>query len=391
MLASLALIMLLGIFTHLVCQKLKLPSLVGYLLLGIILGPSVLNLLDQSLINISADLRQIILIIILSRAGLSLDLDALRKVGRPAILMSFVPASFEIIGTIVFAPKILGLPVIDAAILGTVLGAVSPAVVVPAMLKLIKEKRGVDKGIPPLILAGASVDDIYCLVLFAAFLGLRQTGRFQASALLEIPLSIVAGVFIGGMMGFVLGLVFEKVSLTTGQQLLLMLSVSMAFVSFDNVSRLPFSGILAVMTMAMLIYRQVPGQAEHIARYYYQLWSVGELFLFVLVGASVDVAFAFTAGWRAVWLVFLVLAVRMVGVWVSLLGTGFGWKEKLFCMIAYLPKATVQAAIGSIPLSLGLASGEIILTLSVVAILITAPLGAVGIEWSYERLLDKAE
>jgi len=388
MLNSIAFITLSGIVVHFLCKKLNIPSLVGFILVGILLGPSVFNLLDSDLLNISADIRQIVLIVILTRAGLSLDLKDLRKVGRPAVLLSFLPATFEIIGTMIFAPIFLGLTLIESALLGAVLGAISPAVVVPRMITLINEKFGTKKGIPQLILAGSSVDDIYALVLFSSFLSLAQNGEFHAMNLLSIPLSIASGIFIGFLSGYLLSLLFKNIQLDPVIQVLIMLSLSFVFVSLEELfTALPFSGILAVMSMAILIYRQIPDQAENISHIYNQLWVPGEIFLFILVGASVDVQFAFSVGFIPVILILLVLAIRMIGTWVSLIGTHLNKKEKLFSLIAYSPKATVQAAIGGIPLAMGLPAGELILTMSVVAILITAPLGAFGIDASYKRLL----
>ena len=388
MLKSIAFITLSGIVVHFLCKRLNIPSLVGFILAGILLGPSVFNLLDSELLNISADIRQIVLIVILTRAGLSLDLKDLRKVGRPAVLLSFLPATFEIIGTMIFAPIFLGLTLIESALLGAVLGAISPAVVVPRMITLINEKFGTKKGIPQLILAGSSVDDIYALVLFSSFLSLAQNGEFHAMNLLSIPLSIASGIFIGFLSGYLLSLLFKNIQLDPVIQVLIMLSLSFVFVSLEELfTALPFSGILAVMSMAILIYRQIPDQAENISHIYNQLWVPGEIFLFILVGASVDVQFAFSVGFIPVILILLVLAIRMIGTWVSLIGTHLNKKEKLFSLIAYSPKATVQAAIGGIPLAMGLPAGELILTMSVVAILITAPLGAFGIDASYKRLL----
>lgn len=388
MLNSIAFITLSGIVVSFLCKKLNIPSLVGFILVGILLGPSVFNLLDSELLNISADIRQIVLIVILTRAGLSLDLKDLRKVGRPAVLLSFLPATFEIIGTMIFAPIFLGLTLIESALLGAVLGAISPAVVVPRMITLINEKFGTKKGIPQLILAGSSVDDIYALVLFSSFLSLAQSGEFHAMNLLSIPLSIASGIFIGFLSGYLLSLLFKNIQLDPVIQVLIMLSLSFVFVSLEELfTALPFSGILAVMSMAILIYRQIPDQAENISHIYNQLWVPGEIFLFILVGASVDVQFAFSVGFIPVILILLVLAIRMIGTWVSLIGTHLNKKEKLFSLIAYSPKATVQAAIGGIPLAMGLPAGELILTMSVVAILITAPLGAFGIDASYKRLL----
>src|SRR5690625_389820 len=388
MLYSLALIMLSGIIIRLFCKKLNIPSLIGFILVGILLGPSVLNRLDPTLLNISADIRQIVLIIILTRAGLSLDLKDLKKVGRPAILLSVRPSSFEIIGIMVFAHLLLGISLMDAAILGAVLGAVSPAVVVPRMITLINKKFGTEKGIPQLVLAGSSVDDIYALVLFSSFLSLSQNGEFNLMNLLSLPFSILSGVLIGFLSGYLLSIFFEKIHLEAIIQVLILLSLSFILVSIeDSFVNLPFSGILAVMSLAIMLYRQIPEQTEKIAHLYNVLWIPGEIFLFILVGASVNIQYAFSAGFLPILVILFALSIRMLGTWFSLIGTDLNSKEKAFILIAYLPKATVQAAIGGIPLAMGLPEGELILTMSVLAILITAPLGAFGIDISYPKLL----
>ena len=388
MLYSLAFILLSGIIIQLLCKKLNIPSLIGFILVGILLGPAVLNTLDPTLLNISADIRQIVLIIILTRAGLSLDLKDLKKVGRPAILLSFVPASFEILGVMIFAPLLLGISLMDAAILGAVLGAVSPAVVVPRMITLIHEKFGTKKGIPQLILAGSSVDDIYALILFSSFLSLSQSGEFNLINLLSLPLSILSGVLIGFLSGYLLSKFFEKIHLKPLIQVLILLSLSFVLVSIeDSFANLPFSGILAVMSLAIMLYRQIPEQAEKISQLYNTLWIPGEIFLFILVGASVNIQYAFSAGFLPILVILFALGIRMIGTWLSLIGTDLDSKEKIFTLIAYLPKATVQAAIGGVPLAMGLPAGELILTMSVLAILITAPLGAFGIDFSYRKLL----
>lgn len=388
MLYSLAFILLSGIIIQLLCKKLNIPSLIGFILVGILLGPAVLNVLDPTLLNISADIRQIVLIIILTRAGLSLDLKYLKKVGRPAILLSFVPASFEILGVMVFAPLLLGVSLMDAAILGAVLGAVSPAVVVPRMITLIHDKFGTKKGIPQLVLAGSSVDDIYALILFSSFLSLSQSGEFNLINLLSLPLSILSGVLIGFLSGYLLSKFFEKIHLKPLIQVLILLSLSFVLVSIeDSFANLPFSGILAVMSLAIMLYRQIPEQAEKISQLYNTLWIPGEIFLFILVGASVNIQYAFSAGFLPILVILFALGIRMIGTWLSLIGTDLDSKEKTFTLIAYLPKATVQAAIGGVPLAMGLPAGELILTMSVLAILITAPLGAFGIDFSYRKLL----
>ncbi|MBG9989001.1 cation:proton antiporter [Aerococcaceae bacterium DSM 111176] len=390
MLGSIAMIVLLGVFTHAICRKINIPSLVGLIFIGILIGPSVFDWLDPTLLEISADIRQVVLIIILTRAGLSLNLKDLKRVGRPAVLLSFLPATFEIISTMIFAPIFLGLSLIESALLGAVLGAVSPAVVVPRMITLIHEKRGTNKGIPQLILAGSSVDDIYALVMFSAFLSLAQSGEFSVFSLLDIPLSIISGVLIGFLTGYFLSMLFEKVQLQAIIQVLIMLSLSFILVSMETwFINIPFSGILAVMSMSIVIYRQVPSQADQILHLYNQLWIPGEIFLFVLVGASVDIYYAFSAGFTPVIVILLALILRTIGTWLSVSGSILNTKEKIFTAIAYMPKATVQAAIGGVPLALGLPAGELILTVSVLAILITAPIGAFGIDYSYSKLLTQ--
>lgn len=390
MLISIAIILLLGILNQMICKKLTIPSLIGLIFIGILIGPFVFDQLDPTLLAISADIRQVVLIIILTRAGLSLNLKDLRKVGRPAILLSFVPATFEVAATMLIAPPLLGLSLIESALLGSVLGAASPAVVVPRMITLIQNKWGTKKGIPQLILAGSSVDDVYALVLFSAFLSLAQNGEFSAFSLLKVPFSIFSGVFVGFLMGHLLSFLFEKVNFKAITQVLILLSTSFLLVSMEaQFSNLPFSGILAVMSTSLIIYRQIPKQADKIAHIYNQLWIPGEIFLFVLVGASVNIQFAFTAGFTPILVLLIALFVRTIGTWLSVSGTHLNTKEKLFCVIAYLPKATVQAAIGGVPLALGLPSGELILTVSVLAILITAPIGAFGIDISYKKLLTQ--
>ncbi|KAA9234470.1 MULTISPECIES: cation:proton antiporter [Aerococcus] len=390
LLLSFAYIFILGLLVERLCQSLRIPSLVGYLFLGILLGPHALNLLDPTILDLSADLRQVALIIILTRAGLSLDIRGLIKVGRPALLMCFLPATFEMIATSLLAPSILGISQADALVLGAVLGAVSPAVVVPKMLKLIDEGYGTEKQIPQIILAGSSADDIYVLVLFSSFLAVAQGGSFQITQLLTIPISIILGLLVGGLLGAGLNRLFDRFAFSTAKQLILLLSLSFVLVSVEKIlPALPFSGILAVMAMGLMINRLDSEKAVDLGQYYNKLWIPGEILLFVLVGASVNITYAFQAGWQPVLLIGMVLIFRSLGVLLSLAKTHLSLKERLFSVIAYLPKATVQAAIGGVPLAMGLGSGEIILTVSVLAILITAPLGAFGIDLTYQKILQK--
>lgn len=391
MLISLALIFMVGISLGAVFQKLRLPSLIGMLATGILLGPYAMNLIDGSILGISADLRQIALIIILLRAGLSLDLNDLKRVGRPALLMCFVPACFEIAGVILFAPAMLNISVLDAAVLGTVLAAVSPAVVVPRMLKLMDEGYGKDKSIPQLIMAGASVDDVFVIVLFTSATALSSGKEVSWMQFAGIPVSIVLGILLGGVCGFLLSVFFQKVHIRDSVKVLLLLCTAFLFVSLEKAVQgiVPVSGLLAVMAAGIALLRFYPVLARRISSKFNKLWVGAEILLFVLVGAAVDIRYAYSAGLMLVGLILLVLLFRMAGVAACLIKTPFNKKERLFCMLAYLPKATVQAAIGGIPLAMGLPCGQIVLTAAVVSILVTAPLGALGIDLTYRRLLKK--
>lgn len=389
MLTSLSLVFLLGMLLSRAFQKIRLPGLLGMLVTGMILGPYALNMLDGSILGISADLRQIALIIILTRAGLSLDIQDLKKVGRPAVLMCFVPACFEIMGMILLAPRLLGISVLDAAIMGAVVGAVSPAVIVPKMLNLMEKGYGVKKSIPQLILAGASVDDVFVIVLFTAFTGLEQGGTFSPASILSIPVSIGTGIAAGGLAGILLALFFQKVHIRDSAKVVILLSISFLMIELENRLKgyVPFSGLLAVMSIGIALQKKRYEAAARLSVKYSKLWVAAEVLLFVLVGATVDISYAMKAGAAAVILIFGVLIFRMAGVFFCLLGTDINRKERLFCMIAYMPKATVQAAIGGVPLAMGLGCGKIVLTVAVLAILITAPLGAFGVEQTYKRLL----
>lgn len=391
MLFSLTLIFLSGIVLGSIFNHLKLPQLLGMLLTGIILGPYLLNLLDPKILSISTDLRQIALIIILTRAGLNLDINDLKKVGRPAVLMCFVPATFEILGMIIFAPKFLGLGLLDSAILGTVIAAVSPAVVVPKMLKLMEDGYGTEEGIPQLIMAGASVDDVFVIVLFTSFIGLASNGTFSALNLIKIPTSIFFGISVGFLCAILLIYFFKKVHIRDSMKVIIILNISFLLVTFEHslTGIIGFSGLLAIMSMGTGIQEKNSILAKRLSSKYSKLWIAAEVILFVLVGATVNIKYALGASIPAILLIMTVIVFRMVGVFLCLLGTSFSYKERLFCMIAYCPKATVQAAIGSIPLSMGLSSGNIILTVAVLSILITAPLGAFAIDFSYKKLLNR--
>ena len=392
MLTSLALIFLCGLLLGTLFSKLKLPPLLGMLLTGIVLGPYALSLLDPSILSISADLRQLALIIILIRAGLNLDIASLKKVGRPAILMCFVPACFEIGGMLVLAPPLLHISLLEAAIMGTVVAAVSPAVIVPKMLHLMETGYGTKQSIPQLIMAGASVDDVFVIVLFTSFTGLAQGQEISAVSFLSIPVSILLGLLVGAVIGVLLAQLFARFHMRDSVKVLLILSLSFLLVALENILKntVPFSGLLAVMSLNIAVQRKRTEVAARLSAKFSKLWVAAELILFVLVGATVDLSSVAAAGLAAVAVILGVLLFRMLGVCVCLLKTSLQKKERLFCMLAYMPKATVQAAIGSLPLSMGLSCGNIVLTVAVLSILITAPLGAFLIDLTYKKLLKKA-
>ena len=396
MLTSLSLIFLVGLSLAAICEKIKLPRIIGMLFTGIILGPYVLGLLDSSILGISSELRQMALIIILIKAGLSLNLSDLKKVGRPAILMSFVPASFEIIGYVSFAPLLLGVSRVEAAVMGAVLAAVSPAVVVPRMVRLMEEKRGTKKSIPQLIMAGASCDDIFVIVLFSTFSSIAQGGEANVLDFINIPVSILLGVAIGALFGFLLSTFFEtayahKHLVRNSMKVILVLGVSFLLMAIETwlKDKIAVSGLLAVVSMACVLkIRSTAFVSKRLSEKFGKLWLAAEVILFVLVGAAVDIRYTLGAGIAAVGMIFVALVFRSIGVMVCLLGTSLSARERLFCVIAYLPKATVQAAIGSVPLAMGLPCGSIVLSVAVLGILITAPLGAAGIDLNYKTLLS---
>lgn len=391
MLLSIALILILGMFMGWLCQKIKLPSLLGMLITGIVLGPYGLNLLDGSILGISADLRKIALIIILTRAGLGLDISGLKKIGRPAVLMCFVPASFELIGMILLAPKLMGLTTLEAAIMGAVLAAVSPAVVVPRMVKLMDEGYGVKEGIPQLILAGASVDDVYVIVLFSTFVGMMQGEGASVLKFVNIPISIFLGIAIGLVLGVLLAHYFKKVHIRDTSKLLIILSISFLLVVLEDklTTAITFSSLIAIMFIGVGLQKRREVVAKRLSAKYGKLWVAAEVFLFVLVGATVNISYLGKVGAKALLVIVGALVFRMLGVFVCLLGTSLKRKERLFAMLAYTPKATVQAAIGGIPLALGFACGDTVLTVAVLTIVITAPLGAFAIDLSYKKWLSR--
>lgn len=397
MLTSLALIFLVGLAAASICHKIHLPRIIGMLVTGILLGPFVLDLLDGSILGISAELRQMALVIILIKAGLSLDLDDLKKIGRPALLMAFLPALFEIFAFVLFAPAIMGINRVEAAIMGAVLGAVSPAVVVPRMVSLMEDGWGTNKGIPQLILAGASLDDVFVIVLFTTFLGMAQGNDIHFMDFVGIPISILLGLLLGGVVGLFLTWLFEQHYahhdlIRNSTKVIIVLGISFLLLAAEDWLEgiVPVSGLLAIMSMSMVIaMRSVPSVGQRLREKYGKLWLAAELLLFVLVGAAVDIRYTLEAGLSAVLMIALGLLCRSVGVLLCLIGTNLSYKERLYCVIAYLPKATVQAAIGSVPLSLGLPCGRLVLSTAVLSILITAPLGAISMDMSFSRLLQK--
>lgn len=391
MLMSIALMFLTGMALGGIFKKLRLPPLIGMIITGILLGPSVLDLIDGSVLGISADLRKIALIIILMRAGLSLDIDDLKKVGRPALLMCFVPASFEILGAVILAPPLLGVTRLEAAVIGAVIGAVSPAVVVPRMIRIMNEGYGTAKRIPQLILAGASADDVYVIVLFTSFTALLAGNSAGILDYVQIPTSVILGIIMGAASGFLLNILFRRIHMRDSAKAIIILSICFLFTAAETAleNSVHVSGLIAVMALGMTIYKLYPVLALRLSSKYNKLWVGAELMLFVLVGAAVEPARAADYGISAVLLILGALIFRMAGVFTALIGTDLTMRERLFCMAAYSPKATVQAAIGAIPLSMGLPCGELVLTVSVLAILITAPLGAALTDNLYKRLLEK--
>lgn len=390
MLLSVSLILIVGMSMGWICQRLKLPGLLGMLMTGMILGPYALGLLDGSILGISSELRKMALIIILTRAGLGLDLSGLKKMVRSAVLMCFVPASFELLGMLFLAPKMLGITWLEAAVMGAVLAAVSPAVVVPRMVKLMEEGYGVKEGIPQLILAGASVDDVYVIVLFSTFVGMMQGEGASLIRFVNIPVSIFLGIAIGLCIGVLLAVFFQKFHMRDTSKVLIILSISFLLVVLEDslTTSITFSALIAIMFIGIGLQRKREAVAKRLSVKYGKLWVAAEVFLFVLVGATVNIGYLSKVGIRALVLIVGALLFRMLGVFVCLLGTGLKGKEKAFVMLAYTSKATVQAAIGGIPLSLGLACGDMVLTVAVLAIVLTAPLGAFAIDLSYKKLLS---
>lgn len=386
MLVSLAYIFILGMLAGKLCQKIKLPSLIGMLLVGIIIGPHMMNIVDESILDISGNLRQIALIIILARAGLSLNIDDLKKVGLPAFLMCFIPATCEIAGMLIFAPKFLGFTIQESLLLGSVIAAVSPAVIVPKMLYMMEHQYGTSKSIPQMILAGASVDDVFVIVIFSVALSLVQTNELNMIVLFDIPISIISGIVIGIISGYIVYYVLKHIDLSIHLQALFILCISFMLIKLEDYFTI--SGLLAIMSMGMTIRFIDKTYAINIAGIYSKLWIGAEILLFVLVGTLVEISYVKQAGIIVVVLLFVVLLFRILGVFLCMIPSSLNYKEKLFCAISYLPKATVQAAIGGVPLSLGLSCGNEILIIAVMAILITAPIGAILIDLFHTKLLE---
>lgn len=395
MLTSLALIFLVGLAMASICQAIRLPRIIGMLVTGIVLGPYALDLFDASILGISTELRSMALIIILIKAGLALNIDDLKKVGRPALLISFLPAVFEIAGCIVFGPLILGMSRLDSALMGAVLGAVSPAVVVPRMVLLMEEHYGTDKQIPQMILAGASLDDVFVIVLFSTFCRMASGGSASIGDFASIPISIVLGILLGALTGWILALFFEtnyarEHTIRNSMKVIIVLGTAFILMAIEDLAEpyVAISGLLAVMSMAMVLsMRCIPFVSRRLSEKFGKLWLAAEVILFVLVGAAVDIRYTLEAGPKAIALILLVLIFRSCGVVLCVLGTPLNFRERLFCVISYLPKATVQAAIGSVPLAMGLSCGPMILSVAVLSIIITAPLGALGMDTTYRRLL----
>ena len=391
MLFSLALITILGLLSKVIFNKIKLPYIIGMLFIGVLLGPYALNILDPTLSSISADLREIALIIILMKAGLSLDINDLKKVGRPAILLCFLPASFEIIGYLLIAPKLIGITLLEAGIIGSIMAAVSPAVVVPAMTKLIDEKRGTKKAIPQMMLAGSSADDVYCIVIFTALVALAKGGEVHALSLFKVPVSMLTGIIIGGVSGELLVRFFKKFHMRDTVKVLLLLSISFLFITLENALKdiVPISGLLSIISLGLIIKAHHPVLSQRLTPKFSKLWVGAEILLFVLVGALVNVQYATHAGFAMIIMIFIGLMFRTVGTFIATFKTGLTVKEQVFCLFSELPKATVQAAMGGVPLAMGLSSGNLVLTFAVLAIIITAPLGSFLISFSSTRFLEK--
>lgn len=392
MTTSIALIIILGLLANYLFMKLKLPGLLGMLILGIIMGPYVFNQLDESILIISSDLRKLALIIILLRAGLGISKSNLNKVGKTAIKMSFIPGLLEGFSIAGMSMLIFDLSFIEGGILGFIIAAVSPAVVVPSMLNFISDKIGTKKSIPTLILASASVDDVVAITIFTAFLGLYSGSKVNIGIqLLNIPFSILLGITIGIILGLGLVWMFNKYHIRDTKKVLIILGIAILLTSTEELLSgvIPIASLLGVMTIGFILLEKKENVAKRLALKYNKIWIFAEILLFVLIGSQVNINVAFESGFKGLIIIAIGLTARGIGVLISTAGTNLNKKERLFCIIAYIPKATVQAAIGAIPLSLGIPSGDLILALAVLSILITAPLGLIGINIGSKKLLDQ--
>lgn len=387
MLLSIGLIIIVGLFMGWIFSKIHLPRIIGMLLGGIILGPQLLNLLDPVVMDVSGDLRKIALIIIITKAGLSLNLSDLKRIGRPAVLLCFIPATFELLAFMIFAPAIMGVTLLQAAILGAVMGAVSPAVTVPRLTKMIDDGYGVKKGIPQMLIAGASADDIYVIVLFSTLVGLEAGGTLNALSFLRIPMEIILGAVSGGLIGIVLSFYFKKVHIRDSLKITIIMAINMLLYWLEGIA--PVSGLLAVMAMGIAVNMKLPEVSKRLSFKFSKLWVAAEIFLFVLVGSTVNISYVTEAGIGMIIMLFIGLLFREAGTYLSILGTGLNAKEKIFCLISQLPKATVQAAIGGVPLAMGLGCGNVVLTMAVISIVITAPLGAIGMDATVHKYISK--
>jgi NhaP-type Na+/H+ or K+/H+ antiporter len=390
-LLSIGLILGLGFLFGVLFEKIKLPKIIGMIFIGILIGPSVLNIINGSVLNISAELRQTALVIILTRAGLSLDLENLKKIGRPALLMCFVPAIFEIAVITLIAPPLLGVTIFEALLIGSVVAAVSPAIIIPRMLKLQEAGYGKNKNVPELIMAGASVDDIFVIVLFYAFLGLSSGNALNLRTLVEIPVSIILGIIIGIVVGLGISRTLKKITVNEITQFLIVFAMSLALLGFETFiqTHVKFSALISIITLGMVIFLDNKIVATILQKQYASLWVFFEIILFVLVGISVDLNYVLSAGFMPIVVILIALIGRTIGVYISLIFTNLNFKERLFIIISYIPKATVQASIGAIALTNGLSVGPLILTIAVFSILITAPIGAILTDLSYKKLLQQ--
>ncbi len=391
MLISIALIFLVGLFLGAVFERFRLPKFIGMILAGVVLGPYALNLIDNSILSNSADIRQIALVIILTRAGLSLNINDLKKLGRPAVLMCFVPACFEIAGIAILAPIFTKVTLVQALIMGCVIAAVSPAVIIPRMIKLSSQGYGVQKSIPQLILAGASVDDVFVIVLFTSFTSLELSGEFSVLSLVKVPVSIILGIGLGIVVGYLLNIFFKKTALRNTIKVIILLSFSFVMLEIEEILKniVPVSALIGIMVVGLFIYQKNNNLSKQLSEKYNKMWVVGEIMLFVLVGTLLDIRYLVHGGIGLVVIILGALVFRVLGVFICLLKTNLSMKERAFCMGAYTPKATVQAAIGAVPLSMGITGGDIILTISILSIIITAPMGAIFIDKTYKKLLQK--